>query len=125
MNEYLLVPGSICAIAASELSTDTVWFIKIESEEEICDKSITDDYGHTVVHGHKFFKGRYLEKSSSKKNHDVYKPMNKMTFIHTASVVYPFVNYEQTKKGHYSIPNTELCEIIAYVEHYNFSTDSD
>ena len=51
--------------------------------------------------------------------------MNQMTFIYMASVVYPFVNYEQTKKGYYFIPSTELCEIIAYVEHYSFSTDSD
>lgn len=102
------------------MSTDIVWFIKIKSEEKICEEIVTDNYGGTDAHGHKFFKGRYLEKKSSKKNNNLFEPMNKLTFVYTASVVFLFVTYEHTNKGLYSIFNAELCEIIAYLEYYNF-----
>lgn len=46
--------------------------------------------------------------------------MNKLTNMYTASVVYPFITYKQTKKGLYTISNTELCEIIAYVACYRW-----
>lgn len=94
------------------MSIDTAWFIKMKSEEKICKESVTDDYRHTVVHVLKFFKCRYLAKVSSKKKNDLFKPMNKLTNVYTASVVYSFITYEQTKKGYYTISNTELCKII-------------
>ena len=43
--------------------------------------------------------------------------MSKVAFIYKASTVYPFVNCIQDKLM-CTISNNELCEIIAYVEHY-------
>ena len=46
------MPESICAVAADQQSSNTIWFIKIEGEsvtkEEIC-----DDYGVKVGLGQK------------------------------------------------------------------------
>ena len=43
-----LVPGCICAFAASECSTDTVCFVKI-FERHDADQLYADDYGVTVA----------------------------------------------------------------------------
>ena len=58
-NDFL-VPGFICAIAASEKSTDTVWFVKILERCE-ADQPHTDNYCLTVAKGQQFFSGRYLK----------------------------------------------------------------
>ena len=121
VDKEFVLPGSVCAIAASEKSSDTVWFVRIESEEETLQEATTDDYGHTIIPGQKFFKGRYLEKVSTKKNTQIFKEMRKLTFIYKASIVYPFVNHHREEKF-YTITNNELCEIIAYAEHYGLST---
>ena len=55
-----LVPGCICAIASSEKSTDTVWFVKILKRHE-ADQPYTDNKGFTVAEGQEFFSGKYLE----------------------------------------------------------------
>ena len=110
---YKQLPFTRCFILCHG-SKWVVYRIKIESEEEICEESVTEDYGYTVVHTHKFFKGRYLGKTSHKKNNDLFKPMNKLTFMYTATVMYPFLAYEQKKKEFYSIFNTELCEITSF-----------
>ena len=60
-NDFL-VPGCICAIAASEKSTDTVWFVKILKRHE-ADQPYTDDYSFTVAKGQWFFSGKYLERA--------------------------------------------------------------
>ena len=48
-NDFL-VPGCICAIAASVKSANTVWFVKI-LERCKADQPYTDDYGFTVAKG--------------------------------------------------------------------------
>ena len=57
VDKEFILPGSVCAIAASEKSSDTVWFVRIESEETL-QEATTDDYGHTIIPRQKFFKGR-------------------------------------------------------------------
>ena len=42
------MPDCICAIAPSEKSTDTVWFVKILERRE-ADQPYTDGYGFTVA----------------------------------------------------------------------------
>ena len=44
----LIVAGCICAIAASEKSTDTIWFDKILEKHE-ADQPYADDYEFTVA----------------------------------------------------------------------------
>ena len=50
-NDFL-VQGCICAIAASEKWTDTVWFVKILEKRE-ADEPYTDNYSLTVAKGKK------------------------------------------------------------------------
>ena len=57
-NDFL-VPGCICAIAASEKSIDTVWFVKILEKRE-ADQPYTDDYSLTVAKDQEFFSGKHL-----------------------------------------------------------------
>ena len=59
VNDFL-VPAYICAIAADDKSTDTVWLVKIIERCE-ADKQCTDVYGHTVAQGNEYFSGKYLE----------------------------------------------------------------
>ena len=60
--------GSLCAIAASENSPDTVWFVKINSAENAAENMINDnDYGNTIVPGHKFVQLKVLRKSTHRK----------------------------------------------------------
>ena len=58
-NEFLV--GSICPIAASEHSVDTVCFLKIIGEFEPT-ADATDDYGHKVILGQKYMLGHFLKK---------------------------------------------------------------
>ena len=49
------MPGSLCAIAASENSPNTVWFVKINIAEDAAENNMINDYGNTIVPGYKFF----------------------------------------------------------------------
>ena len=64
-----------------------------------------DDYGTTIVPGHRFFQAKYLEKLMEKKHSQVYKS------------IYPFVSFKEVKDK-YIIDNNELYEVIAYVEYF-------
>ena len=54
------MPGSVCAIAADEKSTDTVWLVKI-FEETVAKGNISDHYCHLVLDGQRYIDGPYLE----------------------------------------------------------------
>ena len=54
VSEELVIPESLCVVAASENSFESVWFIRIESDEEVATHQIMDDYGHTINEGEKF-----------------------------------------------------------------------
>ena len=77
-----------------------------------------------VGHSQRFFKGRYLEKTSSKMNNDVFKPISWQLCIQLVWCTHLLLISER-RRDFNSISNTVLCEIVAYVEDYNFSTDSD
>ena len=117
VHKDFIMPGSLCAIVASENSPDTVWFVKINSAEDVAEKNMIDDYGNTIVPGHKFFQAKYLEKLIEKKHRQVYKEKRKIAYIPKTSIVYPFVNFKK-ETDKYIIDNNELCEVIAYVEHF-------
>ena len=111
------MPGSLCAIAASENSPDTVWFVKINSAEDAAEDNMIDEYGNTIVPGHKFFQAKYLEKLIEKQHSQVYKETRKIDYNHKTSIVYPFLKFKEDKDK-YIIDNNELCEVIAYFEHF-------
>ena len=102
-NDFL-VPGCICEIAASENSTDTVWFVKIFESSE-ADQPYTDDYSFTSAKGQKIFSGKYMEQAETSFHlfKISFQEMKKTMFFYKTSLFYPFVNY---------------CDIILYVEHF-------
>ena len=91
-----LLSGSICTIAASEKSYDTVWFVKIVTTD-IASQSIRDDYGHVIQEGSRYIEGRYLEICTEKKHFIIYKEMAKVLYCYQSSIVYPFVNWEASE----------------------------
>ena len=114
VHEFLL-PGSVCAIAASNKSTDTVWFFKIISEG-VAEKNIFDNDGHCILKGNAYIEGYYLEYEKDKKRLKVYKEGKNSVYCYRSSVVYPFVQYMQ-KDDKYHIKNDDFCDVISYVQH--------
>ena len=80
-------------------------FVKINYAENVAENNMIDDYGTTIVPGHRFFQAKYLEKLMEKKHSQVYKS------------IYPFVSFKE-EKDKYIIDNNELYEVIAYVEYF-------
>ena len=110
------MPACICAIAADDKSTDTVWLVKIIERCE-ADKQCTDVYGHTVAQGNEYFSGKYLEWKSETRHKTSFKEMKKTMFFYRTSVVYPFVNFEKSKNL-FHITKTEYCDVLSYIEHF-------
>ena len=114
------MPGCICAIAADDKSTDTIWFVKIIERCET-DKQCTNDYGHTVAQGNEYFSGKYLERESETRHKRSFKEMKKTMFFYRTSVVYPFVNFEKSKNL-FHITKTEYCDVLSYIEHFGMAS---
>ena len=116
ISEDFLFPATICAVAASETSQDSVWFIKIDSEEQEALELLTDNYGHCISSSQKYVAGKYLEKVGSKKQCQTYKLMKKNVYFFKDNIIYLFVNF-QVRKDVYSVSDFEYCEVIEYAEH--------
>ena len=115
-----LTPESIVAIAADKKSIDTIWFIKvIEAECVNDDEDEHDAYGHSVPKGVAFMKGNFLEKIQDSTNGQIFKLSKKITFFYKESVLYPYVNFKETKKG-LVLSSSEYTDIIHYVENNNY-----
>ena len=67
ISEDFLFPGTICAVAASETSQGSVWFIRIDSEKHEALELLTGDNGRLISSGQKYVAGKYLQKVGSKK----------------------------------------------------------
>ena len=117
VHKNFVMPGFLCAIVASENSSDKIWFVKINSAEDVAENNVINDYGNTTVLGHKFFQAKHLENLIEKNHSQVYKETRKFAYNHKTSIVYPFVDFKE-EKGKYIIDNNELCEVIVYVEHF-------
>ena len=96
ISEDFLFPGTNWAVVASETSQDSVWFIRIYSEEQEALELLTDDYGHCTSSGQKYVASKYLEKVVSKKQYQTYKLMRKNVYFFKDNIIYPFVNFQVT-----------------------------
>ena len=108
-HEFLLA-GTFCALAADSKLSDTVWFMKIEEEEEGRGPA-TDDYGIKILDGCKYLQGKFLEKVTKSNKKLTFKLMKRTTYFYPESIVYPFVNFYE-ENGNYIIANTDFCEIL-------------
>ena len=119
ITEYV-VPDTYVAVAADSKSIDTVWFIKVAENNCISRGDDVDDYGHMIIENVKFNKGHFLERVSHLSNREIYKVSKKVTYFYSESVIYPFVDFKEEKKG-LALYNDELSNIIHYIEENNFS----
>ena len=62
-NNYFLLPVSVCATAANNKLTDTVWFVQIIGELD-SPENVIDDYGHAALAGEKYMLGLFFRASS-------------------------------------------------------------
>lgn len=119
-------PGSICAIAANYNSTETVWFVKVLSEQ-VTKTSVSDAYGHTIGPNQRFLSCLMLEKHYEHKNgFEYYVPKNASeTLIFLESIVYPYVNMLTDFKGdknRFFLLNSDYTDILLYVENNNMTS---
>ena len=115
-NDFL-VPGCICALAANENSTDTVWFVKILERCEV-DQPYTDDYGLRVAKEQEFFSEKYLEWVGKTRHKTSFQEMRKTMFLYKTGFVYPFLTLKKSKSL-YSISEIDYCDITSYLEHFD------
>ena len=114
-NNDFVVPGTVCAKAASPNFSDTVWFVRIQ---ELCipETSSEDDYGHNIVADQSYIIGNFPERSRSNSNRHYFKVGNKTSNFYHESIMYPFGQFKE-KKNEFFIENLEYFEIIQFVDH--------
>ena len=81
---------------------------------------MTDDYSNKIAIGQQYIKGDFLEKHEPVTKGYYYKLKKKKTFFFHKSVVYPFVQFKQAKKGLF-VTNEEHVEVLNYVERTGYS----
>jgi len=116
-----LVSGTVCAVAADDSSSDTVWFIKITGNK-IANEEVKDDYNHVIVAGNFYIEGNYLERQyETNKGHYFNVTKKKSVYFFQESVVYPFVLFQE-KGGKLFVTNDTIVDIIYYVENNGLSS---
>lgn len=121
VNDFI-VPGTYVALRATDIQMP-VWFVKVTEVDCInLQESVTDDYGNHIPKGMKFISGIFLEKDSRMSSFKdlVFFPEKKVTFFYKESVVYPFVNIREEKKG-LSLSLLDYGDIIRYVEEMGYA----
>ena len=76
---------------------DTFYLIQITKENTESMVDDIDDYGHRVNKGVMHLEGNFLEKNPGSDR--IYKVSKKRAFFYNESVVYPFVQMIESKKG--------------------------
>ena len=77
------------------------------------------DYGHVIIPGSEYVKGNFLERTSHSDVKQTYKISRKLSYFYKESVLYPFVNFKEDKKG-LVLYNQDLTD-IHYIEINGFS----
>ena len=101
--------------AANDASFDTVFFVRILSDEVEPEDIITDDFNHQISTKQIYYKCHYLEKSVEGSTGYTYIE-NKVVFVYKEATVYPFVNFE-AKKDKLFITMADYCDVLHFIEH--------
>ena len=119
--EEFLQPGTVCAVAAADNTSELMWFILITSQgvatanQGVATANIDDDYEHTIYEGERYLMGRYMEYHTETSKHKKYRVMDNSVFIRYESVLYPFVAHDLTGNM-CKISMTEFSEILNYID---------
>ena len=111
--------NSIVAIANNSM-VDNLWFVLIIDNNCIVGEPEADDYGHIILNGVRFIKGNFLEKQHDEKDHILYSVSNKVTYFYKESILNPFVNIIETKKG-LKLMNADYADILSFVEKHGYN----
>ena len=121
----IITGGSICAIAADDRSSDTVWFVYVDaccvSDNDEC----VDSSGHLIPAGYQYLKCFYLEKHTDNQKGTIFKKGKKTVFVYKECIVHPLVTMEENyknKKDHFFLDNTSYVEVLHYVQYSSLST---
>lgn len=118
MNNFV-TPESYVAVAADKKSPDTVWFIKVIEADCESATDEEDDYGNIIPKGATYFKGNFLERVNETIKLEVYKLSKKTTYFYKENILYPYVNFNETKKG-LTLNKRDLADIIHFTEQTGF-----
>ena len=112
-----LTSGSIVGIAENRKSI--VWFTRVIEAECVSENAELDDYRHSIAKGIAYMKCCFLGTLMDSANGQIFKISRKVTFFYKGSVLYPYVNFTESKKG-LILSNNEYTDINHYVENNNF-----
>ena len=126
MNEFVDV-GTYVAVATPK-STETVWvpeqfwIVKVSEVNRLTMEECIDDFGQHIGPKMMHLAGHFLEKEEklSTKRKVGYCLSNKITYFYKESVLYPYINIVEEKRG-LSLDIKEYTEILLYIEQNGFS----
>lgn len=117
VSEFVSVDTYV-AVAASVSSIDTVWFIKVKEVNRIDHDNISvDSFGFKIAPSIMHLSGYFLEKDEKKttRKENVYKLSKKETYFFKESIVYPYVNILEEKKG-LTLNIEDYTDILYHIE---------
>jgi hypothetical protein len=111
-----IVPEAYVAVAADNTSNDTIWIIKVIEANRCSTENEMDDYNNVIPKGTVFFTGHFLEHVMIGTRCMIYKLIkDKTTHFYKESVVFPFVNIKDERKG-LVLNDEDYTDILMYVE---------
>ena len=82
----------------------------ITEELKEVDTLVKDDYANKVAPGVPFLSGKFLKPT---RYDSIYKLQKKTTYFYKETVVFPFAQFSNTKKG-ILFSNEDLCEVLSH-----------
>ncbi len=111
-----IVPEAYVAVAADNTSNDTIWIIKVIEANRCSTENEMDDYNNVIPKGTVFFTGHFLEHVMIGTRCMIYKLIkDKTTHFYKESVVFPFVNIKDERKG-LVLNDEDYTDILMYIE---------
>ena len=77
----IITPGTFVDLRTPSERLEMFYIVKVTSKN-IADGTMTDNYGHCVLHRERFIEGVYLQKDMETKKHVKYNILSKPVFIH-------------------------------------------
>ena len=111
-----VTPDSYVALAAHHTSNDNIWFAKVRKINLCSTREEVDDYGNSIPAGTIYFCGNFLERDTVGMKSVTYKLSHKTTYFYKESVIFPYVNFDEGKKG-CVFTNEDYTDILVYIEH--------
>ena len=108
------------AVAALTESLDSIWLIKVNETNCVSTIECVDDYGNKIPAGINFLKGNFLERDNTTKTSTIFRLSKKSTFFYKETVVFPYVEIEEHKRG-LVLQNKVFMDIICHVEQNGYS----